>query len=688
MNIKEEILEHTNRGLEIFCFYMPIDFVPKRNFRNPLYKDKRASCNIYLDTKSQCYRMKDFGNEAYSGDCFWFAATMLGLDVRSDFKKVLLTIIQDLNLNITMDFKTDENRKTKSLKDIRLVSSTSTNAKEELSEKKKIFKLYEQPFRADEIAYWQRYGITDKVLQKYHVKSLFRYETISNQGNPFSLTSTKNEPIFCYVMGDFVKIYRPNSKLRFLYGGDKSKDYIFGFEQLPSKGDILFITGGEKDVLSLSSHHFNAICFNSETASIPEPIIESLQLRFRHIILLYDTDETGLREAERQAKQLEPYHVFCLSLSLQGTKTEKDISDFFALGKTAKDLTSLLTDKLSSIYTHTIMMLQSCEIDYENPPDASKSIVAVNGVPLGTQDNLLCITGGEGTGKSNYVAAILTGTLGTERLPAERTLGLEITPNPNGLAVLHYDTEQSEAQLHKNLGKTLQRASLKNVPKFYHSLYLASLSRKDRLKLIRESMDLFYHKHGGIHLVVIDGIADLIRSANDETESIAIVDELYRLAGIYNTCIICVLHFVPNGIKLRGHIGSELQRKAAGILSIEKDDNPEYSVVKALKVRDGSPLDVPMMLFGWDKAEDMHVYRGEKSKEDKEKRKTDELIAVVKEAFQNSFKLTYQELCEVLMRKMEIKDRTAKKYIAYMKEQRILIQDKSGNYQKGELCHT
>ena len=688
MNIKEEILEHTNRGLEIFCFYMPIDFVPKRNFRNPLYKDKRASCNIYLDTKSQCYRMKDFGNEAYSGDCFWFAATMLGLDVRSDFKKVLLTIIQDLNLNITMDFKTEENRKTKSFKDIRLVSSTSTNAKEELSEKKKIFKLYEQPFRADEIAYWQRYGITDKVLQKYHVKSLFRYETISNQGNPFSLTSTKNEPIFCYVMGDFVKIYRPNSKLRFLYGGDKSKDYIFGFEQLPSKGDILFITGGEKDVLSLSSHHFNAICFNSETASIPEPIIESLQLRFRHIILLYDTDETGLREAERQAKQLEPYHVFCLSLSLQGTKTEKDISDFFALGKTAKDLTSLLTDKLSSIYTHTIMMLQSCEIDYENPPDASKSIVAVNGVPLGTQDNLLCITGGEGTGKSNYVAAILTGTLGTERLPAERTLGLEITPNPNGLAVLHYDTEQSEAQLHKNLGKTLQRASLKNVPKFYHSLYLASLSRKDRLKLIRESMDLFYHKHGGIHLVVIDGIADLIRSANDETESIAIVDELYRLAGIYNTCIICVLHFVPNGIKLRGHIGSELQRKAAGILSIEKDDNPEYSVVKALKVRDGSPLDVPMMLFGWDKAEDMHVYRGEKSKEDKEKRKTDELIAVVKEAFRNSFKLTYQELCEVLMRKMEIKDRTAKKYIAYMKGQRILIQDTSGNYQKGELCHT
>ena len=204
--------------------------------------------------------------------------------------------------------------------------------------------------------------------------------------------------------------------------------------------------------------------------------------------------------------------------------------------------------------------------------------------------------------------------------------------------------------------------------------------------LIQESMDIFHHKHGGIHLVVIDGIADLIRSANDEMESVAIVDELYRLAGIYNTCLICVLHFVPNGIKLRGHIGSELQRKAAGILSIERDDHPEYSVVKALKVRDGSPLDVPMMLFGWDKALDMHVYRGEKSKEDKDRRKSSELLAVVRELFRTTNHLSYQDLCEVLMRELEIKDRTAKKYIAYMKVQGILRQDAQGNYQENKSC--
>ena len=685
MNIKEEILSRTNKGLEVFCFYMPTDFVPKRNFRNPLYDDKRASCNIYLDSKSDCYRMKDFGNDAYSGDCFWFAATMLGLDVRKDFVKVLETIVRDLQLNVHIERKGRYEQRTMVMKPPKpIIQQPPKETK--LMEEKKWYKQIEQSFGAEELDYWSQYGIDVKTLQRFHVKALTRYESISNQGKPFTLVSTLEEPIFAYYMGKFVKVYRPKSKLRFLYGGEKVDDYVFGFQQLPSKGDMIFITGGEKDVLSLTAHGFNAICFNSESAQIPENIIEGLQLRFRHIIILYDSDETGIREAKRQTEALTQYKVLSLTLPLQGNKSEKDVSDYFALGNGSEDLKALLSDMFTQMYAQTMMILQSCEIDYDNPPDASKSVVAVNGVPLGTQDNLFCITGGEGTGKSNYIAAILAGTLGTERLDAEQTLGLEVTPNPKGLAVLHYDTEQSEAQLHKNLGKTLRRASLTSVPDFYHSLYLASLSRKDRLKLIRESMDLFHHKHGGIHLVVIDGIADLIRSANDETESIAIVDELYRLAGIYNTCIICVLHFVPNGIKLRGHIGSELQRKAAGILSIEKDENPEYSVVKALKVRDGSPLDVPMTLFGWDKALDMHVYRGEKSKEDKDKRKSNELHAVIREAFRSATRLSYQQLCEILMRELDIKDRTAKKYIAYMKEQGILIQDSQGNYQQRKKC--
>ena len=683
---KEQILLLTQGGLNVFSHFLGFEVNLHRNFRSPFYDDMRASCHIFYDRKSSSYKFYDHGDTTYSGDCFWFVATMRGLNLKTDFPEVLKVIIQELGLYSLYGGEEYYRHAAPPYKSP-VISGPKTDITKNTEERSYSFEI--QPFDDGLLNYWGHYGIHEDTLRRFRVRSLKRYESVSAEGKKFELYGSPTEPMFAYIGNGYVKIYRPHSpKIRFLYGGRMPATYCFGMEQIPAKGDMLFITGGEKDVLSLYAHGFNAICFNSETAQIPTSIIESLQLRFRHIILLYDADETGVREAHKQSEHLVEYKVLNLSLPLSGTKSEKDISDFFVLGNGAKELKELLAKMFSDLYSQTMMMLRSCEIDYENPPDISKSVVAVNGVPLGTQDNLFCITGGEGTGKSNYVGAILAGTLGEKRLPIEKTLGLEITANPKGLAVLHYDTEQSEAQLHKNLGKTLRRASLTAVPEFCHSLYLASLSRKDRLKLIRESMDLFHHRHGGIHLVVIDGIADLIRSANDETESIAIVDELYRLAGIYNTCIICVLHFVPNGIKLRGHIGSELQRKAAGILSIEKDDNPEYSVVKALKVRDGSPLDVPMMLFGWDKAEDMHVYRGEKSKEDKEKRKTDELIGVVREAFRKTLKLTYQELCEVLMCEMEIKDRTAKKYIAYMKEQRILAQDTNGNYQKGELCHT
>ena len=56
-------------------------------------------------------------------------------------------------------------------------------------------------------------------------------------------------------------------------------------------------------------------------------------------------------------------------------------------------------------------------------------------------------------------------------------------------------------------------------------------------------------------------------------------------------------------------------------------------MVKALKVRDGSPLDVPLMQFAWDKEKAMHAYLGEKPKEEKDRRKEEELVAVARELF-------------------------------------------------------
>jgi hypothetical protein len=234
--------------------------------------------------------------------------------------------------------------------------------------------------------------------------------------------------------------------------------------------------------------------------------------------------------------------------------------------------------------------------------------------------------------------------------------------------VIIYDTEQSEDQLYKNLNFILKRANLEYPPKWFKAYCLVGMSRKERMQVIFQSMDRFYYEHNGIHMVVIDGIADLISAVNDEGQSVELVEELFRLAGIYKTVAVCVLHLSPSGMKLRGHLGSEIQRKAAGILSIEKDENNNVSVVKALKVRDGSPLDVPLIQFGWNKELNRHVFMGEKSKEEKETRKLEDLESLAKDLFALKTSYTYQDLTKGIMEMLYVKDRQAKNYIKLMKE--------------------
>ena len=216
---------------------------------------------------------------------------------------------------------------------------------EETPEKEsKPYQFREQKFPLAELMYWQQYGITPEVLELYKVCSLRDFQSVTADGTPFTYTSSVTEPMYGYKNKRYIKLYRPFSKTRFLYGGNFGENYCFGLEQLPAKGDTLFITGGEKDVMSLAAHGFHAICFNSETVTIPPTLIYKLTFRFKHIILLYDTDKTGKESARKQEKQLEEFGIRRLLLPLPGTKEEKDISDYFKAGNTREDFLKLFIE--------------------------------------------------------------------------------------------------------------------------------------------------------------------------------------------------------------------------------------------------------------------------------------------------------------------------------------------------------
>ena len=264
------------------------------------------------------------------------------------------------------------------------------------------------------------------------------------------------------------------------------------------KRATLLSSRAEKRCLSLRTIFSMQSVSTARQPPSRKAIIESLQLSFRHIILFirYGRDRTqGGWTANGSPVRLYMYLPWVFLSRHQ--KRERHIR-FFALGHTEKNWEGCCQPCSPSIYTWPLWYVQ-CEIDYDNPPWRFNVRCSSEWCTTGTQGNLFCITGGEGTGKSNYVAAILTGTLGTERLPAEGHWDWKLRPTLTAWRYYTTTREQSEAQLHKNLGKTYNVLHWKLYRSFTHSLY-PPRSRKDRLKLIRESMDLFHRKHGGIHL--------------------------------------------------------------------------------------------------------------------------------------------------------------------------------------------
>ena len=111
-----------------------------------------------------------------------------------------------------------------------------------------------------------------------------------------------------------------------------------------------------------------------------------------------------------------------------------------------------------------------------------------------------------------------------------------------------------------------------------------------------------------------------------------------------------------------------MQRKAAGILLIEKELDQNASVVKALKVREGSPLEVPIVRFGWSNAEGRHVYLGEVDKESAHTSRINDL----RETFRGRVHVNNRELRQILQDTFAVQERTARTYVKIMLDAEII----------------
>lgn len=344
MTDAERILNITNDGLKVFKHYLGTR-CDLKVFCNPYRGDCSPSCKLYHKQRNGIWRwvMVDFGDASWTGDCFHFVGMITKMDVKTQFRDIVLTINIELALGLTSELPH--------------VQYTPITIPDDVDSKPSHGELvdYDIKFRSFseyEYSWWGKYGITKDVLNRFGVKCVLSLKLTYEDGHFFTITSDYKEPCYAYSFNSDTgyKVYRPGNKTRFMQLGNLPRPYIFGLEQLPEYGNMLFFTGGEKDALTLSARGFNAVCLNSETAKISLRFMKELCPRFETIYILYDSDKTGVDSSELRYHELTSFieekrlnnQVKITRLPLKGSKSEKDISDYFRVGFGLNDFLKLL----------------------------------------------------------------------------------------------------------------------------------------------------------------------------------------------------------------------------------------------------------------------------------------------------------------------------------------------------------
>ena len=192
----------TNKGLDIFKHYLGGQLVnTNKQFKSPFYNDTKASCNIFLDKKSNLFKFKDFGENEPPLDAIGFACKYLNLSCQNSSEFVHALHLIDKALNLGIDKKNDAKPRRSNLQIINLTPEIASNQNNEALNGKITFK----EFSKKELEYWNSYGIEIELLKSYNVRSVNSYVGFSQSGSTFTFISSDKEPIYAYQFNKFTK---------------------------------------------------------------------------------------------------------------------------------------------------------------------------------------------------------------------------------------------------------------------------------------------------------------------------------------------------------------------------------------------------------------------------------------------------------------------------------------------------
>ena len=333
------------------------------------------------------------------------------------------------------------------------------------------------------------------------------------------------------------------------------------------------------------------------------------------------------------------------------------------------------------------MLRESAELaprafDIKNPPPRPVPLLSLGEHVVCTPGNISNVQAPAKAGKSAVIGAIMAAIFDGNRQGSD-TLGFS-AENPDGKALVHFDTEQSRFDHHALVVKSLTRARIETPPPWFMSFSVADLSIPARVAALEATIQRAAADHGGVLAVIVDGIADLVFDPNDSAECFALVGQLHTLAIKHDCAIITVLHENPGAVegKTRGHLGSQLERKAETNLRLAKDSNGITTIFAERARHAHIPRDAGSC-FEWSHAAGMHVSCGDAG-EIKRTAKREKMEAEAAKVFLAGESMAYGELVAGIMESLTLLNRAARGRITKWVEEGLISKEAGGKYRLAE----
>lgn len=363
-NLKDEILNATDGGLEILCDIFPNSretIGTKKKFK--IRDEKTPSANFYKSTKTGYWNVKDLGDSFPAMNAIDAFMWHEGMD-KSRFFEACLLLAERYNVDYSL--KPEINKpKYKEFCD----------AESGAKEKDYSIKVRDE-FTDDELKVWGAF-VKPTILEKYNYKVLeeYTYNFIGSKNNRLTtvkVAGSPDFPIFFHDCGSFGKIYCPLAydKIdRFLYVGNKDENYINGldvviadYEKLQEakehakevkidyhgrdKLEAIFICSGERDAMNIAGMGYYPIWFNSEV--VPSAKVVTELLRYADAVYnIPDLDAKGEKNGIDIALTYPEIYTIEIPRWILGfndirKRCRKDLRDFLELRPSQQEFKKLI----------------------------------------------------------------------------------------------------------------------------------------------------------------------------------------------------------------------------------------------------------------------------------------------------------------------------------------------------------